>query len=129
MKSEKIGVLSLFKNIVMAKITIAMFLNWITANMVYYGLQLSSVNLSDDIYVNFMLLAVIEIPSYIFCILVSNHFHADHHMSSQIPNSEFFNKLDLLSQITLICLVRKFMKIRNHDTLLVSDFEWHEMWA
>ena len=96
MKSEQIGVLSLFKNFVMAKITIAMFLNWITANMVYYGLQLSSVNLSDDIYVNFMLLALIEIPSYIFCVLVSNHFLADHHMSSRISNSEFFNKSDLL---------------------------------
>ena len=71
MKSDEIGVFSLFKNFVMAKITIAMFLNWITANMVYYGLQLSSVNLSDDIYVNFMLLALIEIPSYIFCVLVS----------------------------------------------------------
>ena len=87
MKSEEIGVFSLFKNFVMAKITVAMFLNWITANMVYYGLQLSSVNLSDDIYVNFMLLALIEIPSYIFCILVSNHFLADHQTIFTLTNN------------------------------------------
>ena len=47
-----------------------MFLNWMTATMGYYGLSLISVHLTDDIYVNFVLFAVIEIPSYIFCVLV-----------------------------------------------------------
>ena len=54
----------------MAKISIIMFLNWMTATMGYYGLSLISVHLTDDIYVNFVLFAVIEIPSYIFCVLV-----------------------------------------------------------
>lgn len=57
----------------MAKITMIMFLNWLTATMSYYGLSLLSVNLTGDIYVNFVLSAVIEIPSYIFCVLVSPH--------------------------------------------------------
>ena len=58
----------------MAKISIIMFLNWMTATMGYYGLSLISVHLTDDIYVNFVLFAVIEIPSYIFCVLVGQIF-------------------------------------------------------
>ena len=59
----------------MAKISLIMFLNWMTATMGYYGLSLISVHLTDDIYVNFVLFAVIEIPSYIFCVLVSQKFY------------------------------------------------------
>ena len=58
----------------MAKISLIMFLNWMTATMGYYGLSLISVHLTDDIYVNFVLFAVIEIPSYIFCVLVGQIF-------------------------------------------------------
>ena len=65
---------SLFGKGYMIKITLIMFLNWMTTTMCYYGLSLFSVNLTDDIYVNFVLFAVIEIPSYIFCVLVSFHF-------------------------------------------------------
>lgn len=68
---KELGLTSLFKTRHMAIITLVMFLNWITATLCYYGLTMSSVNLSEDIYVNFVLSAVIEIPSYIFCVLVS----------------------------------------------------------
>ena len=47
-----------------------MFVNWLVATMCYYGLSMGSVNLSGNTYVNFILSAVIEIPSYLFCILV-----------------------------------------------------------
>ena len=67
---EELGLKSLFSTRNMAKISIIMFLNWMTATMGYYGLSLISVHLTDDIYVNFVLFAVIEIPSYIFCVLV-----------------------------------------------------------
>ena len=40
------------------------------ATMCYYGLSMNSVNLAGNTYVNFVLSAFIEIPSYIFCILV-----------------------------------------------------------
>lgn len=38
--------------------------------MCYYGLSMNSVNLAGNTYGNFILSAFIEIPSYIFCILV-----------------------------------------------------------
>ena len=60
----------------MARVSSILFLNWITATMCYYGLTMLSVNLTDDIYVSFVLSALIEIPSYIFCILVSITYSA-----------------------------------------------------
>ena len=39
-------------------------------SMSYYGLTLSSVELSGDIYINFFLSALMEIPAYIICLLV-----------------------------------------------------------
>ena len=48
-----------------------MWFNWIATTLSYYGLGFSSVNLSGDIYVSYFLSALIEIPSYIFCSLVS----------------------------------------------------------
>ena len=47
-----------------------MFINWIAATMGTYGLGFNSVNLGGDIYVTFVLTAFIEIPSYIFLVLV-----------------------------------------------------------
>ncbi len=60
----------MFKTVYMTKITLVMFANWLTATMCYYGLSFSSVKLVGDIYINFVLSAVIEIPSYIFLVLV-----------------------------------------------------------
>lgn len=57
----------------MARISSVLFLNWITATMCYYGLTMLSVNLTDDIYLAFVLSALIEIPSYIFCVLFMDH--------------------------------------------------------
>eukprot|EP00095_Tigriopus_kingsejongensis_P002789 maker-scaffold728_size105512-snap-gene-0.21 protein:Tk02789 transcript:maker-scaffold728_size105512-snap-gene-0.21-mRNA-1 annotation:"hypothetical protein LOTGIDRAFT_108247" len=71
---RKLGVASLFARTYVTKITLIMFVNWIAATMAFYGLSLNSVNLGGDIYVNFILSAVIEIPSYIFVVLVMDGF-------------------------------------------------------
>ena len=55
----------------MAKISLIMFYNWMAATIGYYGLSFLSVHLSGDIYINCILSALIEIPSYLFCLLVS----------------------------------------------------------
>ena len=46
-----------------------MSINWIVSTMCWYGLSLNSVNLPGNIYVSFVLSALIEIPSYIFVML------------------------------------------------------------
>ncbi|XP_059085438.1 organic cation transporter protein-like isoform X2 [Tigriopus californicus] len=71
---ENLGVWSLFSGWIVTKVTLIMFINWIVATMAFYGLSLNSVNLGGDIYVNFILSALIEIPSYIFVVLVMDGF-------------------------------------------------------
>ena len=71
MEQEKLGLKSLFNKGYMVKISLIMFFNWTTASMVYYGLSLFSVHLTNDIYLNFVLFALIELPSYVFSVLVS----------------------------------------------------------
>uniref|UniRef100_A0A0B7BP68 Major facilitator superfamily (MFS) profile domain-containing protein n=1 Tax=Arion vulgaris TaxID=1028688 RepID=A0A0B7BP68_9EUPU len=46
------------------------FFNWLVASMVYYGLNLNVGSLYGDIYLNFFLLGVVELISYIFCLLL-----------------------------------------------------------
>ena len=70
-ENEQLGLKSLFNRWYMAKISLIMFYNWMAATIGYYGLGMFSVHLAGDIYVNFVLSALIEIPSYIFCVLVN----------------------------------------------------------
>ena len=67
---EQLGFLHLFKGRKVTTYTLVMFLNWMVATLVYYALSLNSVNLAGNTYINFALSAFVEIPSYIFCVLV-----------------------------------------------------------
>lgn len=46
-----------------------MVINWIVATLSYYGLSLSA-SLSNDVFTTFTVTALMEIPSYLFCIMV-----------------------------------------------------------
>ena len=70
-KDERPGFMGLFHTRFVATNTLVMCFNWIVTNICYYGLILNSVNLAgSDIYANFSLSAAIEIPSYVFTVLV-----------------------------------------------------------
>ncbi|XP_034833128.1 organic cation transporter protein-like [Maniola hyperantus] len=47
---------------------------WITCTFVYSGLSINSVSLAGNKYVNFMLVAFVEIPANIVCLLVLDRF-------------------------------------------------------
>ena len=64
----------LFRNPEVRKITIIMFVNWIVCSLGYYGISLGAANLGGDIFVSNILLALIEIPSYVYCALVSDYW-------------------------------------------------------
>ncbi len=72
----EMGFRSLFAHRYTTVNTLVMMVNWTVATMAYYGLSLNSVNLSGDIYVNFVLTALIEIPSYVFCVMVTFFLHS-----------------------------------------------------
>ncbi|KAF9424495.1 hypothetical protein HW555_000306 [Spodoptera exigua] len=47
---------------------------WITCTFVYYGLSINSVSLAGNQYINFMLVAFIEIPANFTCVVVLDKF-------------------------------------------------------
>ncbi|XP_050349946.1 organic cation transporter protein-like [Nymphalis io] len=60
-------------SIIRKRVAICSFL-WITCTFVYYGLSINSVSLAGNKYVNFMLVAFVEIPANIVCLLVLDRF-------------------------------------------------------
>ena len=55
---QKLGLKSLFSPNVRT-ITIVLFTNWILVNLGYYGVSFASGNLSDDIFVSYILISLI----------------------------------------------------------------------
>lgn len=47
---------------------------WITCTFVYYGLSINSVSLAGNKYINFMLVAFIEIPANFMCLFLLDRF-------------------------------------------------------
>ena len=47
-----------------------MSFQWFSVTMCYYGLSFASTSLSGDAFSNFFLSVLVEIPGYIFCIIV-----------------------------------------------------------
>lgn len=59
--------------IIRKRLVVCSFL-WITCTFVYYGLSINSVSLAGNKYVNFMLVAFIEIPANFACLAVLDRF-------------------------------------------------------
>lgn len=67
-QTNKREIWTTFKKVLLSKIMVVralvLFYNWSANAFVYYGLSLSSVNLSGNKYLNFILVALIAIPGY-----------------------------------------------------------------
>lgn len=73
-KEESSNFRKVFKSsIIRKRVAICSFL-WITCTFVYYGLSINSVSLAGNKYVNFILVAFVEIPANIVCLLVLDRF-------------------------------------------------------
>ena len=55
----QLGFKSLFQKANVRTISIVLFINWTLVNLGYYGVSLSSGNLSDDIFVSYILISLI----------------------------------------------------------------------
>lgn len=60
----------IFKSKILLKRLLVCSFCWITNALVYYGLNLNSVNLAGSKYINFMLVCAAEIPGYFITIMV-----------------------------------------------------------
>jgi len=69
-KQPELGFADLFKTKDILIITIVMFFCWPIITMGYYGLGLSMTKLGSNIFVTFILGAVVEIPGYLGCMLL-----------------------------------------------------------
>jgi len=69
-QKNKLNVLDLFKTKEIFFRTANMAFQWFSAMMCSYGLTSASTSLSGNIYANFMLSCLIEIPGSLFCILL-----------------------------------------------------------
>ena len=48
--------------------TLCMFYNWLVTTLCYYGLTMTASNLSEDIFVNYILVVFVELPANVFCV-------------------------------------------------------------
>ena len=74
-KEEKATLLDLFRTPNLRKNTLLQYFNWFTTTFIYYGLTLNLESLiPGNIYVNYAISGVIEIPAYFTCILILHYF-------------------------------------------------------
>ncbi|XP_037076674.1 organic cation transporter-like protein, partial [Pollicipes pollicipes] len=64
--------ISVIKSPVLLKRAFILAFQWLVVAMVYYGISMVSTDLGGDVYTNFILTMLIEIPSYVFCALTLN---------------------------------------------------------
>lgn len=64
---------ALKSSVIRKRVFVCSFL-WITCTFVYYGLSINSVSLAGNKYLNFMLVAFVEIPANFVCLLVLDRF-------------------------------------------------------
>lgn len=67
--NEKIPILGVLKNRKLLIRVAHCSFTWICCNFPYYGLTIQSVAISDDIYLNYMYVSLVEAPAYIFAFI------------------------------------------------------------
>ena len=66
---ERVSALYLISRPGIALTTAILGLNWLVVDFCYYGLSLHSVNLSGDLFTNFVLSACVELPAVVLGML------------------------------------------------------------
>jgi len=62
-EGKEANFLDLFRPFPIARRTLAMFYNWMVATICYYGLTQLASSLSDDVFLNYTLLILVEVPA------------------------------------------------------------------
>ena len=71
---KKPTLLDLFRPNIILKRTLNMGFQWFSVTMCYYGLSFAATDLLGDPYTNALLSYAIEIPGYVFCIIVMDRW-------------------------------------------------------
>ncbi|GAB1603028.1 organic cation transporter protein-like, partial [Argonauta hians] len=98
----------LFKSRILLSRAFNMFFNWTAVNTVYYGLVFGSSNLVGDLYISTLLLAVVELISYVILIFLMKKWGRKPLYSSSI----------ILAGVS--CFVSGFVKVWAKDIRWLS---------
>ena len=71
---KKPTLMDLFRPNIILKRTLNMGFQWFSVTMCYYGLSFAATDLLGDPYTNALLSYAIEIPGYVFCIIVMDRW-------------------------------------------------------
>lgn len=72
-KQRSLAMQVLRSRIIMSRVCICSFW-WITVTFIYYGLSINSVSLAGNMYLNYILTALVEIPGYVISVLTLDRF-------------------------------------------------------
>jgi OCT family organic cation transporter-like MFS transporter 4/5 len=67
-KVEQASVFDLFKHKQLAIMTLIVWFTWLVDSMTYYGLSYNTSSLPGNVYVNFIVSGLVELPAYVICI-------------------------------------------------------------
>ncbi|XP_074646334.1 organic cation transporter protein-like isoform X1 [Tubulanus polymorphus] len=95
-EEKELGRMTLFREPILRRITFILFALWFVNNLVYYGLSLSAAELAGDRFLNFFLMALVEIPATICCMFV---------LESRAGRRISLSSFHILAGISLILLV------------------------
>ncbi len=70
---KKLGVSAVFANRAMTKTTLILWVNWTVVTLGYYGISLGIGDVGPNLFINFMLVSLVEIPSYLFAYATIDH--------------------------------------------------------
>jgi len=68
--TAEMSIVDLFRRPVLRRRTIIVMYQWLVTAMVYYGLALNATNLGGNVYLNFILVQIVDWPSLLCCILL-----------------------------------------------------------
>lgn len=68
------GIMDLFTHQSVCIVTVVMMLSWCVTSMVYYGLALNVKHLEGNLYINFVLGSLIELPSFVVTQMLLSKF-------------------------------------------------------
>ncbi len=63
------GITALFSSKTMTKITLVLWFNWVVITVGYYGISLGIGDMGPNVFINFFLVSLVEIPGDLFALL------------------------------------------------------------
>lgn len=66
---EKTSPVDIFSSMILMKRFLVLIFNWMIVFLCYFGITMSSASFSDDLYLNYTLVFLVDLPSQLFCLL------------------------------------------------------------